>query len=81
MTIAIRMQPHEWTAVLRAAETLLDAHENEGTCGWMSTDTTPNACPLADLVQARGTIETALLDQGYRRAIVREHVRGREVTR
>ena len=75
MTIAIRMQPHEWTAILRAAETLLDAHENDGSCnGW-----TP--CPLADLVQARGTIETALLDQGYRRAIVREHVRGREVTR
>lgn len=79
MTIAIRMQPHEWTALLRAAETLLDAHENEGTCnGTMDAGTD---CPLADLVQARGTIETALLDQGYRRAIVREHVRGREVTR
>ena len=70
MTIAIRMQPHEWTALLRAVETVLYAH-----------DCDPADCPLADVVQARGTIETALLDQGYRRAIVREHVRGREVTR
>ena len=75
MTIAIRMQPHEWTAILRAAETLLDAHIGLHECSDRID------CPLADLVQARGTIETALLDQGHRRAIVREHVRGREVTR
>ena len=71
MTIAIRMQSHEWTAILRAVETVLYEHDCDPR----------RPCPFADVVQARGAIETALLDQGHRHAIVREHVRGREVTR
>ena len=38
MTIAIRMQPHEWTAILRAVETVLSNHEQDSGCDGVNSD-------------------------------------------
>ena len=66
---AIRASDEEWRAVLTGLEVLTTLADASGAG--------PSVAALVQLaVRARGTIETALLDQGQRTPIVRDHVRG-----